>query len=515
MAEQLPDSNLEDIKSRIKERASKKPLDLSTQLYGKLPPNARDLEEAILGAILIERNAITTAIEILSVEAFYVPAHQEIFKAMRILFDNTQPIDMLTVTEQLRKMAKLEEVGGAYYISVLSNKVSSSAHLEFYSRIVVQKYIMRELIKISNQIQKDAYEETTDVFDLLDTAEKSLYDITSKNLKKDYEGLNMLLYKSLKNIENLKESQDGLTLGAVPSGFTELDRITSGWQKSDLIICAARPGMGKTAFVLSLARNAAITGKKAVAIFSLEMASLQLVNRLISSETGLSSDKLKKGNLEPHEWQQLQSKIGPLSEAQIFIDDTAQLNIFELRAKCRRLVQQHNVEMVIIDYLQLMHAGNSENKGMNREQEISSISRNLKALAKELDIPVIALAQLSRAPEQRGGLKKPQLSDLRESGSIEQDADIVMFLYRPEYYGFLEDAQGNSLKSVAEIIIAKHRNGSTGNVQCKFVDFLSKFVDFDPITERTEFDMNINVKDKMSNVTIKQSRMNDMDDNPW
>ncbi len=471
---------LQDKIEKLKVRAPKRVPTLLPDIYGKLPPQTRELEEAVLGALMLEKNAFTSVYQALHKDVFYTPAHSEIFIAIKHLFDGGDAVDLLTVTNELRKTGKLEEVGGAYYISTLTSKVTGAAHIEYYSRIIVQKYIMRELIAISSKIQRDAYEESADVFTLLDEAEKSLYEITSKNLKRDFADLGGLLRKSLDKLEELKNKEDGLSDESVPSGFIELDRITSGWQKSDLIICAARPGMGKTAFVLSLARNAAVNHKKAVAIFSLEMSAIQLVNRLISSETGINSDKLRNANLEPYEWIQLQQKITSLSEAKIFIDDSPQINIFELRAKCRRLKQMHGVSIFIIDYLQLMSANSNENKGMNREQEISTISRNLKSLAKELDTPVIALAQLSRATEQRGGLKRPMLSDLRESGSIEQDADMVMFLYRPEYYQITEDSEGNSLVGVAEIILAKHRNGATGSVYCKFVSHLSKFEDFSP-----------------------------------
>jgi len=508
-------SDINEIKNKLRERSGKKPIDFSILNFGKVPPQARDLEEAVLGAMMLEKNAVTQVLDILNPDSFYIPAHGEIFRAMNQLFMATKPIDMLTVTEQLRSNGKLEEVGGAFYITQLTDKIATGAHSEYYARIIVQKYIQRELIRISSEVIRDAYEEITDVFELLDNTEKQLYEIASKNLKRDFTDMSTLIFRSMEYIEKLKDNELGINLGAVPSGFTALDRLTSGWQKSDLIICAARPGMGKTAFVLSLARNAAVMHKRPVAIFSLEMSALQLVNRLLSGEAELSSEKLRKGDLEPYEWQQLQTKTAQLAEAPIFIDDSAQINIFELRAKCRRLKQQHNIEMVIIDYLQLMHGNIDANKGMNREQEIGNISRNLKALAKELEIPVIAIAQLSRAPEIRGGTKRPMLSDLRESGSIEQDADMVLFLYRPEYYKIDIDANGNSLKGIAEIIIGKHRNGATGSVFTKFVDKYSKFQELDPIIDGTHFDINsIPNKDiKNVNYTTKGSKANDIANN--
>ena len=395
---------------------------------GKLPPQALDLEEAVLGALMLEKEAVNDVIDILDPASFYKETHQKIYGAIFELFKNSEPIDILTVTEQLRKNGDLEFVGGPYYISQLTGKIASSANVEFHARIISQKYIQRELIRISSETIKDAYDETTDVFNLLDKAESNLYGVTEKNIKKSFDSMHHLLDQAIKQIETLGEHTDGLR--GVPSGFTALDRVTSGFQAADMVVLAARPGMGKTAFVLSLARNTAVDHNKGVAVFSLEMSSLQLVNRLIAAETELSGEKLKRGNLEKHEWHQLHSKIGKLSDAPIFIDDTPGLSVFELRAKARRLKQKHDIQMIIIDYLQLMTAG-GDGKG-NREQEISTISRSIKGIAKELDIPIIALSQLSRSVETRGGSKRPQLSDLRESGAIEQDADMVLFIYRPE-----------------------------------------------------------------------------------
>ena len=350
-------------------------------------------------------------------------------------FNSAQPVDILTVTNQLRKNGELDEIGGAVFVAGLTERVASAANIETHARIIAQKYIQRELIKISAKIMTDAYDETSDVFDLLGEAEKSLYEVSEGNIRKNYDKMSSLIRQALHQIEEVKNKEGGIS--GVPSGFQDLDKVTSGWQKSDLVILAARPGMGKTAFVLSTARNTAVQFNKPVAVFSLEMSSVQLVNRLIASESGIAAEKLRKGNLEDHEWIQLNQKITQLSEAPIFIDDTPALTIFELRAKCRRLKKQHDVELIIIDYLQLMHAGGSQKSG-NREQEISTISRSLKSIAKELDVPIIALSQLSRAVETRGGDKRPMLSDLRESGAIEQDADIVCFIYRPEYYGMTE-----------------------------------------------------------------------------
>jgi replicative DNA helicase len=443
---------------------------------GKLPPQAVDVEEAVLGALMLEKDALSAVIDILKPESFYLDAHQEIYRAIVVLFNNSEPIDMRTVTNQLRKLGKIEVVGGAYYIAELTSKVSSAANIEFHARIVTEMAIKRALISVSSEIQHDAYEETTDVFHLLDKTEASLFEISEANIRKNYEDMRSLMTQAITELEERKNHKDGLT--GVPSGFTQLDRMTSGWQQSDLVIIAARPGMGKTAFVVTALRNAAVEFNQPVAIFSLEMSSVQLVNRLISAEAELESEKIKKGNLAEYEWQQLIHKTNKLSEAPIFIDDTPALSILELRAKCRRLKAQHDVRLIVIDYLQLM-SGDSSKGGGNREQEIASISRALKGIAKELSVPVIALSQLSRAVETRGGDKRPQLSDLRESGSIEQDADMVMFLYRPEYYGITEDEDGNPTTSTGEVIIAKHRNGSLDTVKLKFIGKFTKFTDLD------------------------------------
>jgi len=448
---------------------------------GKLPPQALELEQAVLGALMIDNDALSNSIELLKPESFYQTEHQKVFSAIEDLFNSTQPVDILTVTNLLKQKGELRDVGGAAFVSKLTERVASAANIETHARIIAQKFIQRELIRISSTTIKDAYDDTTDVFDLLNAAEQGLFEISEGNIRKNYDKMSTLIRQALEQIEEIKNKEDGLS--GVPSGFSDLDRVTSGWQKSDLVILAARPGMGKTAFVLSMARNTAVQFKKPVAVFSLEMSSVQLVNRLISSESGIPAEKLRKGNLEDHEWIQLNQQITSLSEAPLFIDDTPALTVFELRAKCRRLVRNNGVEMVIIDYLQLMHAGNS-NKSGNREQEISTISRSLKSIAKELNIPIIALSQLSRAVETRGGDKRPMLSDLRESGAIEQDADIVCFIYRPDYYGFTEwpdtsPGQDPDCQGQGEIIIAKHRNGSLENIRLRFISHLAKFTDLD------------------------------------
>ncbi len=441
--------------------------------HGRVPPQATELEEVVLGAMMQEKDAINSVIDILRPEVFYKDTHRMIFEAIQSLFAKSEPIDMLTVANELRLNGNLDLVGGPYFISQLTNRVVSAGNIEYHARIILQKHIQRELIKISSDIIKDAYEDTTDVFDLLDKAEAGLFSVGETNLRRSSIAMPELVQQAIKEIEAAKDSVH--TLRGVGSGFSKLDAITQGWQRSDLIILAARPSMGKTAFALNMARNAAISFEKPVAFFSLEMSSIQLVTRLISSEIKLSSEKLRKGNLEQYEWQALLSKVEPLINAKMFIDDTPQLSIFELRAKCRRLKQQHDIQIVFVDYLQLMTTG-TDHKG-NREQEISNISRSLKSLAKELDVPIIALSQLSRSVENRPGSKKPILSDLRESGAIEQDADMVVFIYRPEYYGLTDGDENESLKGIAQIIIAKHRNGPLGEVDLQFVNQFARFQD--------------------------------------
>ncbi len=406
--------------------------DLSEYVFSKVPPQALPLEEAVLGALMLDKDALPVVMDILQSESFYSDGHKLIYKAILRLFEKSQPIDMLTVSEELKKSGDLEVVGGAYYLVELTNRVASSANIEYHARIVSQKHIQRELIRVSTNIIKDAYEDTTDVFNLLDEAEKGLFDITQNNLSRNYESMGSLASKTLKMLEELKDKKDGLT--GVPTGFTDLDRLTSGWQPSDMIILAARPGMGKTSLVLALAKNAAMDFDKPVAVFSLEMSNVQLVQRLISMEAEIPGSKMRNGKLEEYEWQQLQSAIERMSEVPIFIDDTPGINIFELRAKCRRLKMQHDIQLVIIDYLQLMSGGADNQKG-NREQEISSISRALKGMAKELNVPVIALSQLSRAVEVRGGTKRPQLSDLRECVT----GDTLIYLPENGTYKKVED----------------------------------------------------------------------------
>lgn len=586
---------------------------LSNYVFGKVPPQAVPLEEAVLGALMLDREALPIVMDILRSESFYLESHQAVYRAVLKLFERSHPVDLLTVTEELRKSGELDKVGGPYYLVELSNKVASAANIEYHARIIAEKHIQRELINVSTRVIRDAFDETTDVFNLLDEAEKGLFNITQNNLSRSFQSMGTLSGQVLKQIEELSHKEDGLT--GVPTGFTDIDRLTSGWQPSDLVIIAARPGMGKTSLLLAMTLNAAKDFNKGVALFSLEMASTQLVSRLISMEAEIPGSKMRSGRLEDYEWQALQTTVERLSNIPIFIDDTPGINIFELRAKCRRLKMQHDIQLIIIDYLQLM-TGSSDGKNTNREQEISGISRALKGLAKELSVPVIALSQLSRAVEVRGGSKRPQLSDLREcvsgdtlvyladgrtlpiaslagqtpvvwsmdpetqrlvpkasdlvwavgekpvfeialasgrrikatanhrlytidgwkqvdalavggrlaiagqttpaiefdtiisitpageemvydltvpgthswvangivshnSGAIEQDADIVSFIYRPEYYQILEDENGQSLKGIAEFIVAKHRHGALDTIRIKFTDTFAKFGNLD------------------------------------
>lgn len=441
---------------------------------GKIPPQAIELEEAVIGGLMLEKDAVIEIIDILKPESFYKEEHQKIFSSILDLFATNKAIDILTVTEQLRKNKELESIGGPAYLTQLTSNIASAAHIEFHARLIQQKYIQRELIRVSTDIQNRAFDESIDVNDLLDFSEGELFNVAQGNIKKEASKLNVLIKDAIVNIEEAANREDGLV--GVPSGYTALDRMTNGWQPANLIIIAARPAMGKTAFVLSMARNMAVDHKKAVAVFSLEMSSIELVNRLISSEAELPSNKIRTGKLNEDEWQKLEYRARRLEDAPIFIDDTPAISIFELRAKCRRLKRQHNIEVVVIDYLQLM-TGPPESKG-NREQEVSNISRALKGIAKELHIPIICLSQLNRSVESRPD-KRPQLSDLRESGAIEQDADIVSFIHRPEYYGFTEDENQNSLRGIAEIIIAKHRAGSIGDVRLRFQAEYTKFVELD------------------------------------
>ena len=457
---------------------------------GRLQPQARELEEAVLGALLLEKDAYSIVSDILKPECFYEKSHELIYTAVRDLAMRQEPVDMMTVVEQLKRMGSLDLVGGPVYISELTNKVASTAHLEFHARIIAQKYLARELIRFSATVQDKAFDETVDVDDLMQEAEGSLFEISQRNVKKDVMQINPVIKDALKMLERAANQEGGMS--GLRSGFDGLDKITSGWQNSDLVIIAARPAMGKTAFVLSMAKNMAVNYNIPVALFSLEMSNVQLVNRLIVNVCEIPGEKIKSGRLENYEWEQLDFKIKELYDAPIYVDDTPSLSVFELRTKARRLVREHNIQCIIIDYLQLMNAS-----GMNfgsREQEVSTISRSLKGLAKELNIPIIALSQLNRGVEARQGIegKRPQLADLRESGAIEQEADMVCFIHRPEYYKIYEDEKGNSLVGLAEIIIAKHRNGAVGDVRLRFKSEFAKFMNIEDDVELQEVRSRLN-----------------------
>jgi len=450
---------------------------------GKMPPNAVDFERLVIGTFLIDKKGLDHSIDLLTPDVFYDPRHQVIFTAVLKLYEGNHPVDLMTVIQELKKEEKLLLAGGDHYIVDLTMGVSSSAHIEYHVRVILEKYILRSLINVSANVIDSSYKESTDVFELLDKAEQSFFEITNGTIKKGFDTANSLVKQAIETIKSLKDKEG---ISGVPSGFRDIDKETGGWQNSDLIIIAARPAMGKTAFLLSMARNIAVGHKIPMVLFSLEMASVQLITRMIASETRISSEKLRKGTLDDEEWQRLFSNVSELENAPLFIDETPSLSIFDFRAKCRRLVMQHDVKLIMVDYLQLMTAGGGGKGGGNREQEISMISRSLKAIAKELNVPVIALSQLSRSVETRPG-KRPQLSDLRESGAIEQDADIVSFIFRPEYYKITvwdndDEGQETTTENQAELIIAKHRNGATADVRLSFLKHFAKFGDIEHAT---------------------------------
>jgi len=458
---------------RTPRNTRKTPAAPATGEYGHLQPQAPELEEVVLGALMIESDAYSLVSDILKPESFYEHRHQLIYRAITTLALQQKPVDILTVTEQLRSTGDLEEAGGPFYITQLSGKVASSAHIEYHARIIAQKHLARELITYTSTIQTKAFDETQDVDDLMQEAEGKLFEISQQNMKKDYTQIDPVIQDAYEMLQKAAARTDGLS--GLESGFRGLDKMTSGWQNSDLIIIAARPAMGKTAFVLSMAKNIAVTNRVPVAMFSLEMSNVQLVNRLIVNVCEIPGEKIKSGQLAPYEWGQLDYRLKDLMGAPLYVDDTPSLSVFELRTKARRLVREHGVKIIIIDYLQLMNAS-----GMSygsRQEEVSTISRSLKGLAKELNIPIIALSQLNRGVEQRDGNegKRPQLSDLRESGAIEQDADMVCFIHRPEYYKIYQDDKGRDLRGMAEIIIAKHRNGAVGDVLLRFRGEFARF----------------------------------------
>ena len=482
------------------------------EALGRLAPQALEFEAAVLGACLIEKDAFGQAADILKAESFYDPKHQEIFAAMKSLAAKNLPIDLLTTSEELKVRGKLDEAGGMAYIVDLSQRMISSAHLEYHARIIQQKALARALITYTSEIQKLAFDEGQDVADLMQVAEGKLFELSKTNLKKDFTQIDPVIEDAM-TLLHKAASREG-NLSGLSCGFEALDNITSGWQNSDLIIIAARPAMGKTAFMLSMIRNMAIYQRIPAALFSLEMANVQLVNRLITDVCQIPGNKIKSGQLADHEWKQLDLKLKELYAAPLYVDDTPSLSVFELRTKARRLVREYGVQIIFIDYLQLMNA-----TGMyynSRQEEVSTISRSLKGLAKELNIPIIALSQLNRAVETRIGTdkkspdsKRPQLSDLRESGAIEQDADMVCFIHRPEYYKIYKDEHGNDLHGIAEIIIAKHRNGAVGDIQLRFE---SEFARFSNLNASSSLNTGFaNGEEPL----IRRSRMNDNTPPPY
>ena len=457
-----------------------------TGIDGTVPPQATELEQAVLGALMLEKDAIIDVQEYVKTETFYVEEHRLIFQAIQELSFEMKAIDLYTVTERLKAQKNLQKVGGAAYLAELTQKVATAAHVEFHAKIIAQKYVQRELIRSATEIQRRSYDEDQDVTDLIGYAESEIFKVAEGHVKRSVQNAKDILAKALAQIE--EASKNTSAFNGVPSGFMALDRVTMGWQPSDLIIIAARPSMGKTAFVLSMARNMAIEHQSPVAFFSLEMSAVQLMMRLIVAETGLYSNDIKSGRLTPEQWRHLESATKPLGTAPLYVDDTPALSVFEFRSKARRLKIHNDIKVIIIDYLQLMTGSQDSKNGGNREQEVAFISRTLKAIAKELNVPMLALSQLSRATEQRGGSKRPQLSDLRESGAIEQDADIVAFIHRPEYYGMTTDENGLPTAGLAEIILAKHRNGAVCDVKLRFLKDQARFADMEADEHSTAAD---------------------------
>lgn len=441
--------------------------------YGHLQPQAVDVEKVVLGALMIDKDAFSVISEIVRPETFYEPNHQKIFTAIQTLNMSETPVDIMTVTNELQKEGTLDDVGGAPYVVDLAAHVASSAHIEYHAKILQQKYLARQLISFASIIETKAFDATVDVDELMQEAEGSLFELSQKNMRQDYTQIDPVIRQAVDILQKASANSDGLT--GIPTGYTKLDDMTSGWQRSDLVIIAGRPAMGKTSFALSIAKNIAVDHRIPIAFFSLEMNNVQLVDRLISNVCEIEGKKIMNGQLARDEWERLDKNLAKLTGAPVYIDDTPGMSIFELRTKARRLVREKGVEVIMIDYLQLMNA-NGMRFG-NRQEEVSTISRSLKGLAKELNIPILALSQLNRTVENRDGIdgKRPQLSDLRESGAIEQDADMVLFVHRPEYYHINQDEKGNDLRGKAQIIIAKHRKGATGDVLLSFQGQYTRF----------------------------------------
>lgn len=460
----------QDNNSNNNRRHQSAPIDTT---YGHLQPQALDMEKLVLGALMVDRDAFSIVSETLRPETFYEPRNQKIYSAIQTLNLEEHPVDIATVVEQLKKDGTLEDVGGAMYVLELSHNVVSSANVEYHAKILAQKYLARQLISYASKIGTEAFDETIDVDSLMQDAEKELFELSQKNMRSDYTQIDPVVKQAVDILTRASANTSGMT--GIPSGFTKLDEMTAGWQKSDLVIIAGRPAMGKTSFALSIAKNIAVDYKRPIAFFSLEMNNVQLANRLISNTCEIDGTKILNGQLSPDEWERLDRNLTKLQGVPLYIDDTPGLSIFELRTKARRLVREQHVELIMIDYLQLMNASGA--RFGNRQEEVSTISRSLKGLAKELDVPILALSQLNRAVDNRETStgKRPQLSDLRESGAIEQDADIVLFVHRPEYYKIFEDEQGNDLHGMAQIIIAKHRKGAVGDVLLRFQGQYTRF----------------------------------------
>lgn len=474
--------------------------------FGKLPPQAPELEDSVLGALMIEKEAYSTVADLLRPEVFYKDQNRIVYEAIRELASQDKPVDILSVGEKMRALGTLEKAGGAVYLADLTRRVASTAHLRYHAEIISKKATARDMIALAAQIEEKGFDETQDVDELMQEAESGIFEISQRSQKRDVTQIDPVIEEAFKRME--KAAKNTGSISGIPSGFNALDKITSGWQTPDLIIIAARPAMGKTAFVLSMAKNMAVDRNIPVAIFSLEMSNVQLINRLIMNVCELEGDRIKTGKMSQEETKRLNTKINIMRGKPLYLDDTPSLSIFELRSKARKLVREHGIKMIIIDYLQLMNAQGSSFG--SREQEVSIISRSLKALAKELDIPIIALSQLNRGVEARTGIegKTPQLSDLRESGAIEQDADMVCFIHRPEYYHMYNDEKtGRDLRGLAQIIVAKHRNGATDSIWLRFRGKFAKFQNEEDAFDQNELNSGIPASEGSESVSI-QSSMN-------
>jgi replicative DNA helicase len=439
--------------------------------FDRIPPQSIEAEMAVLGSIMMDNESIGKAVEIIDASHFYRSSHQKVFQAAIALYEKNEPVDLITLSEELKRLKQLDDIGGAYFLTQLAESVPSSANVEYHARLVLEKAVLRRMISEGMAIARDCYEAEGDPFEILDLAEQRIFSLSEKRLTKAFQHIDPILHDAFDKIERFHRERKGMVTG-VPTGFNKLDELTSGFQPGELIVVAGRPSMGKTAFCLNVARNAAVDAKVPVGFFSLEMSNQQLAMRLLCAEARVDAHGVRTGHLADNQWQKLSMCVGNLAEAPIYIDDSSAIGTLELRAKARRLKKEKNVGMIIVDYLQLMQGPRNAE---SRQQEISTITRSLKALSKELDMPIIVLSQLSRAVEVRGGERRPLLSDLRESGAIEQDADVVLFIYRSEFYGKAMDDHGDSLEGKAEVIIGKQRNGPVGTVHLSFIKQWAKF----------------------------------------